>query len=85
MKKRAGASGWIGVAYDGAQVPVTDTRATKWMNTRTYDTLNCKPPNKYLENASLRIPKGADVCNIDIGSSRRKTKKKRRVTRRKRV
>ncbi len=85
MKKRAGASGWIGVAYDGAQVPVDDSRATKWMNTRTYDSLNCKPPAKYLENSTLRIPKGEDVCNVDKGSSRRKTKKKRRMTRRKRV
>ncbi len=88
MKKQAGASGWIGVAYDGAQVPVDDSRATKWMNTRTYDTLNCKPPAKYLENSSLRVPKGEDVCNIDKGSARRKTrhnKKRRRMTRRKRV
>ena len=85
--KKAGASGWIGVAYDGAQVPVDDSRATKWMNTRTYDSSSCKPPQKYLDNSSLRIPSGEDVCKI--GASRRMKKsrkqrgrKSRRVTRR---
>lgn len=83
--KKAGASGWVGVAYDGAQVGVDDDRAKQWMNTRTYDSLKCKPAQKYLDNSSLRIPKGSqEACAI--GGRRRKTRKlrrSRRVTRRK--
>jgi hypothetical protein len=84
--KKAGASGWIGVAYDGAQVPVDDSRATKWMNTRTYDSSNCKPPQKYLDNSSLRIAAGEDVCKIGARrrpkSRKHRGRKSRRVTRR---
>jgi hypothetical protein len=82
---KAGASGWIGVAYDGAQVSVDDSRAIKWMNTRTYDSLSCKPPAEYLENTSKRIPKEMDVCGIGAARKKRKTRKtkrSRRVTRR---
>lgn len=82
--KKGGASGWIGVAYDGAQVSVDDSRAVQWMNRSTYDSLSCKPSQKYLDNASLRVPKGSpDACAI--GGRRRKTRKlrrSRRVTRR---
>lgn len=85
---KAGLSGWVGVAYDGAQVPLDDPRATSWMNTRTYDSLSCKPPADYLENTSKRVPKGMDVCGIGAGRKKRKSKtkksrKSRRVTRRK--
>jgi hypothetical protein len=83
MVKKGGASGWIGVGYDGGQVPVDDPRAKKWMNTRTYDSTECKPQQKYLDNSSLRIPKGENVCAI--GGRRRKTrrgKKSRRKSRR---
>jgi hypothetical protein len=85
---KAGVSGWVGVAYDGAQVPVDDARAVNWMNTRTYDSLGCKPPAEYLENTSKRVPKGMDVCGIGAGRKKKKTKtrkgkKSRRTTRRK--
>lgn len=83
VKRKAGASGWIGVAYDGAQVSVDDSRATKWMNTRTYDSTSCKPPQKYLDNSSLRIAAGEDVCKI--GASRRRMKKSRRMRKSRRV
>lgn len=79
-KRTGGASGWIGVAYDGAQVSVDDTRAKKWMNTRTYDSTTCKPPVKYLENSTLRIPKGENVCAI---GGRKKTRKSKKSLRRK--
>lgn len=82
---KAGVSGWVGVAYDGAQIPVDDPRATKWFNTRTYDSLNCKPGPEYLENSSKRVPKGADACAAGAGRKKRKTRKgrkSRRVTRR---
>ncbi len=82
---KAGASGWVGVAYDGAQVSVDDPRATKWFNTRTYDSLNCKPGAEYVDNSSKRVPKGSDVCAVGAARKRRKTrrgKKNRKVTRR---
>lgn len=74
---KAGASGWVGVAYDGAQVAVDDPRATKWFNTRTYDSLTCKPGSEYIDNSSKRVPKGADVCAV--GASRRKKSKTRKA------
>ena len=84
---KAGVSGWVGVAYDGAQVSVDDARAVNWLNTRTYDSLACKPPAEYLENTSKRLPKGMDVCGIGAGRKKRKSKtrkgkKSRRTTRR---
>jgi hypothetical protein len=75
-RRRGGASGWIGIAYDGAQVSVDDDRAKKWMNTRTYDSTTCKPPAKYIENSSLRIPKGENVCTI--GGRKKKSRRTRR-------
>ncbi len=85
---KAGVSGWVGVAYDGTQVPVNDPRAVNWMNTRTYDSLKCKPGAEYLENSSKRVPKGEDVCGIGAARKKRKSKtrkgkKSRRTTRRK--
>lgn len=86
---KAGVSGWIGVAYDGAQVSVDDPRAMKWFNTLTYDSLTCKPGAEYIDNSTKRIPKGLDVCGVGASRSKKKTrkprkaKKNRRVTRRK--
>lgn len=86
--RRGGASGWVGVSYDGAQVAVDDPRATSWFNTRTYDSLKCKPSADYLENSSKRVPKGEDLCGVGASRKKRKSKtrksrKSRRVTRRK--
>jgi hypothetical protein len=96
MAKKGGK--YIGIAYDGAEVPVTDERAVKWFDTNTYKELT-KEQALGMRAAQSNILKSVGEKSVAPGSPvrparasaavglgrKRKTrrgKKSRKVTRR---
>jgi hypothetical protein len=82
----------IGIAYDGAEVPVADTRAVKWFDTNTYkqltkeQALGIKSTQENLLGEKKSAPQPGSPLRTStksnaVGLGRRKTRRLRRKNR----